>query len=211
MKWRPRWSTVTIALAVIAALAIASPVLGISKSIKKAIKREVARQIANATGPAGPAGSNGAQGPKGTAGHDGAAVTARVRSTGSVDTPADHSHISVPLGASTWTQAPGELDLGPYGRFTYTAPAAGSCGGAGYADLIVNVNVDGVAFSFTQVQTIPNGATHSGRFDATKYLFEAAAAVAHTATAEVSGVCESGNFPAVFTVSDLRFDIVRAS
>jgi len=67
MKWRPKWSTVTIALAVIAALAIASPVLGVSKSIKKAIKKEVSKQIGKATGPAGPAGTNGTNGTNGTA------------------------------------------------------------------------------------------------------------------------------------------------
>ena len=50
---RPKWSTVTIALAVIAALAIASPVFGLSGSIKKAIRKEVAKQIGTAKGPAG--------------------------------------------------------------------------------------------------------------------------------------------------------------
>lgn len=59
---RPKWSHVTIALAVIAALAIASPVFGISKSIKKAIKKEVAKQVRNATGPAGTNGTNGTNG-----------------------------------------------------------------------------------------------------------------------------------------------------
>jgi hypothetical protein len=65
MKWRPKWSTVTIALAVIAALAIASPALGISGSIKKAIRKEVSKQIANATGPAGANGTNGKDGTDG--------------------------------------------------------------------------------------------------------------------------------------------------
>jgi hypothetical protein len=62
MKWRPKWSTVTIALAVIAALAIASPVLGLSNSIKKAIKKEVTKQIAKASGPAGANGTDGTNG-----------------------------------------------------------------------------------------------------------------------------------------------------
>jgi len=59
MTWRPKWGHVVIALAVIAALAIASPVFGLDKSIKKAIKKEVAKQIGKATGPAGANGTNG--------------------------------------------------------------------------------------------------------------------------------------------------------
>lgn len=45
MKGKPRWSTVTIALAMIAALAIASPVLGVSKSLKTVIKRIADNEI----------------------------------------------------------------------------------------------------------------------------------------------------------------------
>jgi hypothetical protein len=62
MRWRAKWSHVVIALGLIAAIAIASPALGIGKSIKKAIKREVARQIARASGPAGADGANGTNG-----------------------------------------------------------------------------------------------------------------------------------------------------
>jgi hypothetical protein len=68
MRWRARWSHVTIALAVIAALVIATPVFGISKGIKKAIKREVSKQIANATGPTGPPGAAGNTGATGAPG-----------------------------------------------------------------------------------------------------------------------------------------------
>ena len=64
---RAKWSHVAIALAVIAALAIASPVFGISTSIKKAIKKEVSKQVSKATGPAGPPGANGTKGADGTA------------------------------------------------------------------------------------------------------------------------------------------------
>ena len=52
---RPRGTTVVIALAVIAALAVVSPVFGLSGSIKKAIRKEVAKQIGTAKGPAGQA------------------------------------------------------------------------------------------------------------------------------------------------------------
>ncbi len=59
---RPRWRSVVIALALIAAVAVAVPAFGISGSLKKAIRKEVARQISKATGPQGPAGANGAAG-----------------------------------------------------------------------------------------------------------------------------------------------------
>jgi hypothetical protein len=68
MKWRAKWSHVVIALGLIAAVAIASPAFGISKSIKKAIKREVAKQIGKATGPAGANGTNGTNGANGANG-----------------------------------------------------------------------------------------------------------------------------------------------
>jgi hypothetical protein len=80
MKWRVRWSHVTIALAVIAALAIASPVFGLDKGIKKAIKKEVAKQIGKATGPPGPAGANGSDG------QDATKLFAYIRDNGSADT-----------------------------------------------------------------------------------------------------------------------------
>src|ERR1700730_3318098 len=70
MTRRPKWSHVTIALAVIAALAIASPVFGLSKNIKKAISKEVSKQLA---GKSCPAGANGVNGTNGTNGANGTA------------------------------------------------------------------------------------------------------------------------------------------
>ena len=57
---RPKWSTVVIALALVGALAIASPSIGVS--LKKLVKKEVAKQIKKAEGPAGPQGAPGADG-----------------------------------------------------------------------------------------------------------------------------------------------------
>ena len=57
---RPKWSTVIVALALIATLAIASPVFGVS--IKKLVKKEVAKQISKAQGPTGPPGPPGQDG-----------------------------------------------------------------------------------------------------------------------------------------------------
>jgi hypothetical protein len=72
---RVRWSHVTIALALIAAVAIAAPAIGGStattagtvskKTLKKLIKKEVSKQIVKAKGPAGPAGTNGTNGTNG--------------------------------------------------------------------------------------------------------------------------------------------------
>ena len=74
MRWRAKWSHVTIALAVFAAAAIVTPAIGeqsgtttiSKKTLKKLIKKEVSKQIAKATGPQGPAGANGANGTNGT-------------------------------------------------------------------------------------------------------------------------------------------------
>src|SRR5512147_2997104 len=67
MKGRVRWTHVTIALALIAALAIAAPAIG-GPSLKKLVKKEVAKQIGKATGPPGPPGPAGANGVNGTDG-----------------------------------------------------------------------------------------------------------------------------------------------
>ncbi|MGZ5312221.1 MAG: hypothetical protein ACXWZK_10985 [Solirubrobacterales bacterium] len=85
MKRRPKWSHVTIALGVIAALAIASPVFGggsSNKAIKKAVKKEVAKQIGKATGPQGAPG----QGAPGQPGSAVAFVFVKQNSAGATDT-----------------------------------------------------------------------------------------------------------------------------
>jgi hypothetical protein len=68
---RARWSHVTIALAVIAAAAIATPAIGgqsgdpaateaaAKKKIKKLVKKEVAKQLKGKQGPPGPPGEDG--------------------------------------------------------------------------------------------------------------------------------------------------------
>ena len=58
MMGRAKWSHVTIALALIAAVAIAVPAIG-GPSLKKLVKKEVSKQISKATGPAGPPGAQG--------------------------------------------------------------------------------------------------------------------------------------------------------
>jgi hypothetical protein len=73
MNRKLSWIHVVSGLAVIAALAIAVPAFGVSKSIKKAIKKEVSKQIASAKGPAGSNGINGTNGTNGTNGADGTA------------------------------------------------------------------------------------------------------------------------------------------
>jgi hypothetical protein len=58
---------VLLGLAVIAAVAIASPVFGLSSSLKKAIKKEVSKQLAKTSGPSGPPGAAGQPGAAGSA------------------------------------------------------------------------------------------------------------------------------------------------
>jgi hypothetical protein len=174
----------------------------------------LAKDFAAGQLPAGPRGQTGPRGTTGGTGHagrDGAAITARVRSTAAVDTSPDGGAVSIPLTGNTWTQAAGELDLGPFGAVTYTAPDASSCGGSGLADLTVRIDVDGTAFSFTSVATTRDGGTRKASFDASHYLFEPDHALPHVATVTVSSACESGPTPVSFHVSDLRLDLVRAT
>ena len=153
----------------------------------------------------------GAMGLPGVAGRDGAAIVARVRSTGSVHTPADHSSTTVALTSNTWDQAATEVDLGPIGRLTYTTPPSGSCGGVGLADLNFEIDVDGQLFSGGVLQAPPDGTSHTTQLNLQRALYEPGVATAHSAAVKVSSGCESGSFPADFTVTDVEFDIIRAS
>ncbi len=165
----------------------------------------------NQTGPRGLTGTRGLRGVPGAPGRAGAAVSVRARSTGSVNTPADHSNVSISLNGARWTQAANEVDLGPYGTVTFTDPPTGSCGGVGTADLNLTLHLDGDDFFFKAIPAIPDGKVRTASLSGVNALFEPGASKAHTATATVGAVCESGDFPAVFKVSDLRFDMVRAS
>jgi hypothetical protein len=165
-----------------------------------------------ATGATGAQGLTGPQGENGIAGRDGAAVTVRARSTGSAHTPADASSVSVPLTSNTWTQAPSEIDIGPYGTFAFMSPPAGSCGGTGLAALTIRTYVDGKLFSIDMREAIPGGGARTGAFDAPRAsLFEPGSAQSHTVTAEVSSSCESGAVVTPdFTVTDIQLDFIRA-
>jgi hypothetical protein len=162
-------------------------------------------------GDTGAQGLTGPQGENGLAGRDGAAVTVRARSTGSVHTPADASSVSVPLTSNTWTQAPSEIDIGPYGTFAFMSPPADSCGGTGLADLTIEIDVDGNVFTSVTRQASLGGGARKGAFDAPGSLFEPGSAQSHTVTAKVSSSCESGAVAAPdFTVTDLQLDFIRA-
>jgi hypothetical protein len=105
MKSRPKWRHVVVALGLIAALAIATPALGLSKNIRKAIKAEVAKQIANAKGPAGTNGTNGTNGAPGTA-RAYAYIRAGATCTGADPAPCSFDHdkgISAVTRVSTGT------------------------------------------------------------------------------------------------------------
>jgi hypothetical protein len=97
-------------LAVIAALAIASPVFGLPSSIKKAIKKEVSKQLAGKTGPQGPQGSQGPPGDQGVKGN-----------TGSAGSPAASAFLG---HASGLTTSPIEF-VSPTGTSTATFSAGG--------------------------------------------------------------------------------------
>jgi hypothetical protein len=157
--------------------------------------------------PEGPQGPKGDIGPSGL---DGAAIAVRARSTASAETSAA-STITVPLTSNTWTQAAGELDLGPFSQITFTEPGPQSCNETGTATLIVGVYIDGKLFTDQSFGAPRNGETRTvSGGGASASLFEPNMSVAHTVTAKVSSACESGPLPAPFTVSDLELDMIRA-
>ena len=156
------------------------------------------------------------KGQTGDAGRDGAAVAVRARSTGSVDTPGDHSDIAIPLTSNTWTQSPGELDFGPMGQITYKSPPSDSCNGAGFVQISLRIDVDGKTIFTTTPSTLHDGQVHTFEFSATRAVFEPDSAQARTANATVSSRCiddvqDLNSFPAPVTVTDLRFDVIRAN
>jgi hypothetical protein len=89
MRHSLKWSTVTIALAGIVALAVVSPALG-GPSLRKLVKKEVAKQIAKATGPAGANGTNGINGINGATNLNIRTATATGTATASCN-PGEHA------------------------------------------------------------------------------------------------------------------------
>lgn len=148
-------------------------------------------------------------GPSGPAGTDGAAIVVRARSAGSVNTPSDGSPVDVPLSSANWTQGPSELDLGPYGGITVTAPGSGACGGSGFIDMNWTISVSGKNFSLGSRQVVPDGDTHSFRFDPT-YLPEPGVSTANAATISVASLCDSGPVPVSVEITDVHFDVITA-
>jgi len=92
---------VTIALAVIAAIAIAAPAIG-GSSLKKLVKKEVSKQL---KGKQGPQGAQGAQGNQGPPGADATALFAAVDSDGTVTAQ------SGVTGSVTHTPASGQYTI----------------------------------------------------------------------------------------------------
>lgn len=162
----------------------------------------------------GPQGLPGAQGAQGTAGLDGAAIAVRARSTGSVETPTDGSQVTIPLSGNEWTQGAAELDLGPFGSFTYTASGPSSCGGAGLLYIFWSIEVGGVGLASGTTETLRDGATRSGSISSSQSigrLLEPGAATQRIAVVKFFSGCESGPLHPAVNISDARFDLIRAS
>jgi hypothetical protein len=172
---------------------------------------------AGPAGPAGAAGAAGAAGSPGTpgaAGLNGAAIAIRARSTAMVETPTDGSEITVPLSGNEWTQGAGELDLGPFGDFTFTSPNASSCGGPGGVGLTWTIEVGGKALAVGTLKTLNDGATHIGSIPiagSTGHLFEPTTPTPRTAAIKFSGACEATPEHPAVKISNVRFDLIRAS
>jgi hypothetical protein len=197
MKGRVRWSHVTIALALIAALAIAAPAIG-GPSLKQLVKKEVAKQIAKATGPAGPAGppgANGANGANGVDGIDGAdGVDGTARAYAQV-----FPHSSTPCTAGTggnectFTRSKGvtRVTLQITGWYCVTAP------GIHAADVSAAVTVDwgftGAPEGNASAMEGPSSACGDGRFLVVTERQPQVVANQGSGTVNVSGLSSEAN------------------
>jgi hypothetical protein len=156
MKHGPKWSTVTIALALIVIFALVSPALG-GPSLRKLVKNEVAKQISKAIGPAGANGNNGANGTNGTA-----RAYARVRPNASFPCAPDCT-VDKATGITEVTNtSTGHYCVTAPGIDARTEPAAVTVdwfytnGPEGNASAMANDNCAGSGFG---VQTDRRGAT----------------------------------------------------
>lgn len=165
-----------------------------------------------ASGPAGPAGATGTPGAPGAAGLDGAAIAVRARSTGAVVTPGNGSAVTVPLSGNEWTQAADELDLGPFGSFTYTDPGPSACGAVGVVFVFWSIEVDGKPFASGQATALLDSQVRSGSIadDTLDRILEPGVDTHHTAALKISTACESGPGNPPVTVSSAAFDLIRA-
>lgn len=130
MMGRVRWTHATIALALIATLAIAAPAIG-GTSLKKLVKKEVTKQLAGKTGAQGPSGTNGTNGTNGTDGIDGVDGTARAYAhvVSHQTLPCDAGTLVCTIDHSKGVTSAQRLDVGAYcilvpGIDPETVPAA---------------------------------------------------------------------------------------
>lgn len=163
-------------------------------------------------GPAGETGVTGTQGAPGAAGLDGATIAVRARSTGAVMTPGNAGAVTVPLSGNEWTQGADELDLGPFGTFTYTDPGPSACGGVGVVYVSWSIEVDGKPFASGQATGPLDGQVRSGSIsdDTLDRILEPGVETHHTAALKISTACESGPGNPSIAISSAGFDLIRA-
>jgi hypothetical protein len=165
-----------------------------------------ANGAAGATGSAGSAGGRGLAGPTGPAGAAGAngngAIILRARGTGTVAGP-HAATTSVPLNDSTWSQAPGEIDL-VTGSVTMTTPP--SCTGSFGNSL--TVQVDGAPATFAMAPNSPASSTVTMPI-AVMSVMEPGSSTNHHVTAALANSCTKSGED--FSVSDVKIDILKFS
>jgi hypothetical protein len=181
--------------------------IGLSKLTKSA--RSTLQGQSGDKGSQGPAGPTGAQG---AAGLDGATIAVRARSTGAVMTPGNAGAVTVPLSGNEWTQGADELDLGPFGTFTYTDPGPSACGGVGVVYVSWSIEVDGKPFASGQATGPLDGQVRSGSIsdDTLDRILEPGVETHHTAALKISTACESGPGNPSIAISSAGFDLIRA-
>jgi hypothetical protein len=155
---------------------------------------------AGASGRAGTTGSGGSAGPRGPAGHDGsAAISARVRGTGSVTAPHQAS-TNVPLTGVSWTQAANDLNL-ITGSMSVGIPA--SCTGSFGNELVVSV--DGTPTTIGLAPTAPAKSTVTVPFVVGEVM-EPGSDTQHTIKASMANTCSKSGED--YTISNVKADVV---
>ncbi|HYZ30288.1 MAG TPA: hypothetical protein VE570_14595 [Thermoleophilaceae bacterium] len=151
-------------------------------------------------GTKGAPGGNGTPGATGPAGANGTgSVVLKTQGTGSVTAP-HGAATSIPLGASSWSQAGNELNL-IAGAVTLKTPATctGSFGNS------VLINVDGATTTFAVAPTAPANATVTVPI-AVGSLMEPGNTSPHQVTASLANSCTKDGED--FTVTGLKLDVL---
>jgi hypothetical protein len=141
----------------------------------------------------GPLGPTGATGQTGATGPGGAAVIARMRTNGPVQSAASPATNNDPLSGATWTQDANEDDF-LYGVASVSEPPPGSCSGIAQ-QLVGTVTMDGTQVGsvlvFPTGSTVPRIVPVGFGFNGSNPMIGGASSAQHTISLSFSDGCSA--------------------